>query len=65
MRAMVKTSIQDDKQLYQCEACGFHYADDSTSLITGKEQAEKCEKWCREHNSCNLEITAQAEENKS
>jgi len=45
------------KKLYQCEACGFHY--------TEKEQAEKCEAWCKEHNSCNLEITAQAEENKT
>ncbi len=53
---MVKIAIQENKKLYQCEACGFHY--------TEKEQAEKCEAWCKEHNSCNLEITAQAEENK-
>jgi len=53
---MVKTLIEDDKQLYQCEACGFHYED--------KELAEKCEVWCKEHNSCNLEITVHAEENK-
>ena len=54
---MVKILIQEDKKLYQCEACGFHYE--------SKEQAEKCEAWCKEHNSCNLEITAEAEENKN
>lgn len=53
---MVKIIIEDDKKLYQCEACGFHYAE--------KESAEKCEAWCKEHRSCNLEITAQAQENK-
>lgn len=53
---MTKIAIQDDKKLYQCEECGFHYAE--------KEQAEKCEAWCKEHHSCNLEITAQSEENK-
>ena len=68
---MVKIAIQEDpsspfdktqdrslragKKLYQCEACGLHYVE--------KEQAEKCEAWCKEHNSCNLEITARAEEN--
>jgi len=41
--------------LYQCEECGFHYVN--------LEQAEKCEAWCREHRSCNLEITSSAEEN--
>lgn len=61
---MVKVLIQDDKKLHQCEECGFHYTDDSTSFTTGKEQAEKCEAWGKEHHSCNLEITAQAEENK-
>lgn len=50
--AMLSTS----KELYQCEECGFHYED--------REWAEKCEAWCREHKSCNIEITAHAEENK-
>jgi len=50
------TSLSTSKELYQCEACGFHYVE--------KEQAEKCEAWCKECRSCNLEITAQAEENK-
>ncbi len=33
--------------LYQCKECGFHYAN--------PEWAEKCEAWCKEHHSCNLE----------
>jgi len=54
---MVKVIQKDNKELYQCEECGFHY--------TEKEWAEKCEAWCREHKSCNIEITAHAEENKN
>ena len=54
---MVKVIQKESKELYQCEECGFHY--------TEKEWAEKCEAWCREHKSCNIEITAHAEENKS
>mgnify|MGYP001564558912 FL=1 len=52
---MVKVIKQNDKELYQCPECGFHYED--------REWAEKCEAWCREHKSCNIEITAYAEEN--
>jgi predicted ATP-dependent serine protease len=47
---MVKVIQKENKELYQCEECGFHYAD--------KAWAEKCEAWCREHKSCNIEITA-------
>lgn len=42
-----------DGMLYQCEECGLRYRD--------REWAEKCEAWCREHRSCNLEIIAYAE----
>lgn len=38
--------------LYQCPECGFKYKE--------KEWADKCEAWCREHHSCNIEITAHA-----
>ena len=41
--------------LYQCKECGLHYKD--------KETADKCEAWCREHKTCNVKITRQAEEN--
>jgi len=47
---------KENKELYQCEECGFHYEN--------REWAEKCEAWCRDHKSCNIEITAHAEENK-
>jgi len=61
---MVKVTQKDpstafeasNQELYQCEECVFHYVE--------KEQAEKCELWCKEHHSCNLEITVHAEENK-
>ncbi|MEK7657970.1 MAG: hypothetical protein AAB366_02145 [Patescibacteria group bacterium] len=54
----VEKIIDSDKskKLYQCSECGFHYAE--------MEWAEKCEAWCRKHKSCNIEITAHAEENK-
>lgn len=39
--------------LHQCPECGLKYKE--------KEWAEKCEAWCREHKSCNLEIIAHAE----
>ena len=45
-----------EEKLYKCPECGLHYKD--------KKQAEKCEAWCKEHHSCNLEITKQAIENK-
>lgn len=42
--------------IHQCPECGFHYRE--------KEWAEKCEAWCKEHKSCNLEITAHADEDR-
>lgn len=45
-----------DSERYQCEECGLHYRD--------RELAARCEAWCREHKSCNLEIIAHAEENR-
>ncbi len=46
---MVKAVSKDGKKFYVCEACGFAYEQ--------KEWAQKCQEWCEEHNSCNLEIT--------
>jgi len=51
---MVKVLIEENKKLYQCEECGFKY--------TEKEWAEKCEAWCKEHKSCNIDIIKHAEE---
>lgn len=42
-----------EKKLYECSECHLEYQD--------KKWAEKCEAWCREHKSCNLEIIAHAE----
>jgi len=44
------------EKLPQCPECGLHYEN--------KDQSKKCEAWCREHHSCNLEITSQAIESK-
>lgn len=37
---------------WQCEECGLIYKD--------KEWALKCEAWCKENRSCNLEIIEHA-----
>ena len=41
-----------EADLYKCPECGYWYKE--------KEWAEKCEAWCKEHKSCNLEITKHA-----
>lgn len=53
---MTKKIEKENQILYQCEECGFHYLEEET--------AKKCETWCKEHQSCNLEITKNALENK-
>lgn len=45
-----------EEELHKCSECGLHYED--------KTEAEKCEVWCKEYHSCNLEITSYAIENK-
>lgn len=52
---MVKEVKKADKILYQCGECGFHYEKEET--------AKRCEAWCQEHQSCNLEIIKEAIEN--
>jgi len=49
---MTKIIQQNDKTLYQCEECGLKYE--------SKEIAEKCQVWCSEHKSCNLDIIKNA-----
>ena len=46
---MVKEIIIDKKMFYQCGDCKLIYKDD--------KWAEKCEKWCLVHHTCNLAIT--------
>ena len=53
---MPKQKKTDEGIVYQCEECGLHYDE--------REWAEKCEAWCREHHTCNLEIIAHAQEEK-
>ena len=43
-------------KLYQCPECKLWYED--------KKWAEKCEAWCKEHHTCNIEIISHAEEQK-
>jgi predicted ATP-dependent serine protease len=45
---MVKEIKKGNQVFYQCQECGFYYQE--------REWAQKCEKWCKEHKSCNLEI---------
>ncbi len=45
---MPKEFEKGGKKYYQCGECGLVYAD--------KEMAEKCQTWCSEHKSCNIEI---------
>lgn len=52
---MVKVVLQKNREVYQCEACGFHYSEEAL--------AKQCEAWCTAHNSCNMEITKHAVEN--
>lgn len=46
----------EKQELYECPACGLHYENESI--------AKKCEAWCKETNSCNLEIIKEAVENR-
>ncbi len=46
---------KEGEKLYPCPECGLQYKD--------KQRAEQCEVWCREHHTCNIEITSHAIEN--
>lgn len=52
MMAMMNRKEHTDEKLFVCPECGFSYRD--------VEWAKKCAAWCREHKSCNLEITEHA-----
>ena len=49
---MVKKTKKNGNAFYICEECGFAYKE--------KEWAQKCQQWCGQHQSCNLEITQHA-----
>ena len=47
---MTKNIDENNTLPYRCPVCGYAYDE--------KEWAEKCESWCTEHHSCNLDIIA-------
>lgn len=49
---MVKILNKGGTTFYLCEACELAYEE--------REWAEKCQQWCEEHQSCNLEIIEHA-----
>lgn len=49
---MVKEIHKKNQKYYLCEACGFGYDDVQTAI--------KCENFCKDHNSCSMEITKHA-----
>ncbi len=49
-----KQADAESADLYQCTVCKLHFTD--------KEWADKCIAWCKEYNSCNLEIMRYSEE---
>ncbi len=49
---MVKELIREGETLYVCDACGLAYKE--------RELAERCQSWCEQTQSCNLEITQKA-----
>ena len=51
---MVQEIKRNNRAYYVCTTCKLSYEDISW--------AEKCETWCRDHNSCSLEVTLHSEE---
>jgi len=49
---MVKETNLDGKIVFKCEKCGWLYRDEDI--------ATKCENWCKNHKSCNLEYQKHA-----
>ena len=48
----MKKTMYRNKVCFACEMCGFIYDD--------QNEAKVCETWCREHHTCNLDITKRA-----
>jgi hypothetical protein len=48
----MKIIEKENRKYYQCEECGHIYKTE--------ELANKCEAWCKEHKSCNLEIVKES-----
>ena len=52
MGAMKITDTKQSDTLFTCPECGLTYNE--------KTWAEKCEAWCKEHESCNLDVIKHA-----
>jgi hypothetical protein len=52
MMAGMNHGNDKSEKVFMCPECGLGYKD--------AEWAKKCATWCKEHNSCNLEITKHA-----
>ena len=52
MMAMMNKNHDKSEKVFACPECGLGYKD--------AEWAKKCATWCKEHHSCNLEITEHA-----
>jgi hypothetical protein len=46
---VVKKIDLKSKKVFQCEECKLYYDD--------KLWAQKCEEWCKNHHTCNIEIS--------
>jgi len=44
--------VKQEKNMFICGECGMKYKE--------KELAEKCQAWCKENKSCNLDIIKHA-----
>ena len=49
----MKEIVENNTTLYQCDACKLAYKE--------RDKAVECEAWCKENNSCNLDIIQYAE----
>ncbi len=49
---MVRRIAHAGSEVFLCEVCGLGYLDRAT--------ADRCQRFCEEHNACSLEITRSA-----
>ncbi len=45
---MPEAITRDETTLYACSVCGLLYTEEAT--------ASRCQAWCTQHQSCNIEI---------
>ena len=53
---MIGEIQENNSVLYRCGSCGSHYL--------SRGLAEQCDRWCAEHQTCNVEIIQYAIENR-